>query len=133
MKEEEKLAIIRAEVIMKVQMGELTATEAAAQLGVSRKTYYEWQERWLQATLKSLSNKAPGRPKKEVNPEVTRLQKEIKQLKEEKSLLKMHLEIKEILEDLSEEDRRSILEGKKTRNQRKRNRKKKAKQKPNRK
>lgn len=42
-RQKDKLAIERAEVILKVQSGELTATEGAAMLKVSRKTYYEWE------------------------------------------------------------------------------------------
>ena len=35
----------RANVILQVQAGLITATEAAQKLGVSRKTYYEWERR----------------------------------------------------------------------------------------
>jgi hypothetical protein len=40
-------ARLRAEVIMKVRCGLMTAQQAAEQLGVSRKTYYQWEERGL--------------------------------------------------------------------------------------
>jgi transposase len=138
MKEEDQKALIRAEVIMQELRGELMVTEAAAQLGISRKTYYEWQKRALDGLITGLKDKPSGRPKKEVDPEVVKLKNKLNQVQEERDLLKMHLEIKEILEDLSEEDRQSILANKaikaeiKTRNQRKRNRKKKVNKKPNR-
>jgi DNA-binding XRE family transcriptional regulator len=45
--EAEDLAQRRAEIIVQVQSGQLTATEAARQLGVSRKTYYQWERRAL--------------------------------------------------------------------------------------
>ena len=35
-------ARLRAQLIMKVRCGLMTAAEAAKQLGVSRKTYYKW-------------------------------------------------------------------------------------------
>lgn len=41
----------RAALIVQVQCGQITATEAAAQLGISRKTYYEWEKRALSAMV----------------------------------------------------------------------------------
>ena len=35
-------SVLRAEMIMKVRCGLMTAAQAAARLGVSRKTYYKW-------------------------------------------------------------------------------------------
>ena len=52
----------RAEVIMKVRSGFLTATEGAALLGISRKTYYKWENRALGAMLSELEEKKAGRP-----------------------------------------------------------------------
>jgi len=42
---EQKLARERALVILRVRSGVLTAKQGAQELGVSRKTYYEWEER----------------------------------------------------------------------------------------
>lgn len=55
-------ARMRAEVILKVRAGLMTATEAAAMLGVSRKTYYQWEKRGLGAMLRQLEDQSPGRP-----------------------------------------------------------------------
>ena len=44
---QQQTARLRAEVIMKVRCGLLTAQQAAEHLGVSRKTYYKWEERGL--------------------------------------------------------------------------------------
>ena len=41
----------RALLIMQVQAGVISATEAARQLGISRKTYYKWERRALKALL----------------------------------------------------------------------------------
>ena len=38
----QQMARLRAELIMKVRCGLMTAAEAARQLGVSRKTFYKW-------------------------------------------------------------------------------------------
>jgi len=39
------LAQKRARIIMQVRGGTMTAEEGANQLGVSRKTYYEWEKK----------------------------------------------------------------------------------------
>jgi transposase len=52
----------RAEMILKVRSGQMTATAAAAALGVSRKTYYQWEARGLSGMLKQLEEQEPGRP-----------------------------------------------------------------------
>ena len=49
MEREKKLARDRAAIILQVRSGALTAVEGAERLGVSRKTYYEWEDRALQA------------------------------------------------------------------------------------
>ena len=40
----------------------MTATEAAHLLGVSRKTYYKWEQRGLAAILEGLQEQTGGRP-----------------------------------------------------------------------
>ena len=47
-------ARLRAELIMKVRCGLITARQAADQLGVSRKTFYKWEQRGLFALLEEL-------------------------------------------------------------------------------
>jgi transposase len=69
---------------MKVRCGLMTATEAAHLLGVSRKTYYKWEQRGLAALLEGLQEQTGGRPEipqqqrreAEVEKQVTRLQLE---------------------------------------------------------
>jgi transposase len=51
----------RAEVIMKVRCGLLTAQQAAEHLGVSRKTYYKWEERGLAGLLSCVRAGRVGR------------------------------------------------------------------------
>ena len=58
MEKEKKLARERASIILQVRSGALTATEGAERLGISRKTYYEWEDRALQAMALALENHA---------------------------------------------------------------------------
>lgn len=55
--------------ILEVLGGRLNATQAAQELGVSRKTFYEWQERALEAMRKALRDRPAGRPLQPVDPE----------------------------------------------------------------
>lgn len=52
----------RAEMILKVRGGQLSASEAAQALGISRKTYYKWEQRGLAALLEGLCERSSGRP-----------------------------------------------------------------------
>jgi transposase len=54
-------ARLRAEMIMKVRCGLLTARQAADRMGVSRKTFYKWEQRGLNALLDSVTDQPPGR------------------------------------------------------------------------
>ena len=54
-------ALLRTEMIVKVRAGLMTATAAAEALGVSRKTYYKWEKRGLQAMLAAGEAEKPGR------------------------------------------------------------------------
>jgi hypothetical protein len=62
------LARQRAELIMQVRSGSLTAKEAARQLRISRKTYYKWERRALAAMAEALVNRRHGRPPLRVDP-----------------------------------------------------------------
>jgi transposase len=73
-------AQLRASVIMRVQKGEVTATEGARLLGVSRKTYYQWEKRGLSGLLSGVSEQEPGRPSNLIDPEKDALQRKVAQL-----------------------------------------------------
>jgi transposase len=73
-------AQLRASVIMRVQKGEITATEGARLLGVSRKTYYQWEKRALSGLLAGVSEQEPGRPSTQIDPEKEALQRKVAQL-----------------------------------------------------
>lgn len=93
-------ARLRAELIMKVRCGLLTAQQAAEQLGVSRKTYYQWEERGLSALLSSLADKASGRPSQPVDSEKQALQRQLEQAHRECAILQHKMALKDVLFDL---------------------------------
>ncbi|HID46805.1 MAG TPA: helix-turn-helix domain-containing protein [Chromatiaceae bacterium] len=84
----------RAEMIMKVRCGLLTAKQAATQLGVSRKTYYKWEQRGLSALLKGVDDQKGGRPKKP-EPE-SDLEKQLAHSRAEIESLRQKLKLKDI-------------------------------------
>lgn len=73
----------RAEVIFQVRSGQMTATAAAQQLGISRQQYYQWEQRALQALLSSLEDQPTGRPKIPTDPEKEKLQHRVEQLEQQ--------------------------------------------------
>jgi transposase len=73
-------ALLRTEMIVKVRAGLMTATAAAEALGVSRKTYYKWEKRGLQAMLAAGQAENPGRRSKEETAEVRALKRKVKTL-----------------------------------------------------
>jgi len=90
-------ARLRAEVIVKVRAGLMTATAAAAQLGVSRKTYYEWEARGLGGMLENLKDQPLGNPPSPVSPEQVALQEKVAQLEQELAVAKQTAEIRAVL------------------------------------
>jgi transposase len=90
----------RAEVIMKVRCGLMNARQAAAELGISRKTYYKWEQRGLSALLTGLEDQPPGRPCQPVNREKQALESQLEQAQRENALLKHKVELKDVLTDL---------------------------------
>jgi transposase len=94
---ERKLARERASVILQVRSGALTAKEGAKLLGVSRKTYYEWEEKSLKAMALALENRPAGRPPVPVDEEKERLQERIRELEKKLDLAEKTIEVKELL------------------------------------
>lgn len=96
-------ARLRAKLILKVRAGELSATEAAEQLGISRKTYYKWEERGLRGMLEALSDRAPGRPASEPEPETEALRETTRALEKELRLGRRSEALRQTLRDLEKE------------------------------
>ena len=97
MEKEKKRARDRAAIILRVRSGALTATEGAERLGVSRKTYYEWEDRALQAMALALENHSPGRPPVLLDAEKEELQRQVRDLEKRLYLAEKTIEVKDLL------------------------------------
>jgi transposase len=102
---EQELARERALVILRVRSGAMTAKQGAQALGVSRKTYYQWEERALKAMALALENRVAGRPcvstdeeKETLRQRIGELEKKLTRLSAKKlDLAEKALEVKELL------------------------------------
>jgi transposase len=95
--EEQELARERALVILRVRSGAMTAKQGAQALGVSRKTYYQWEERALKAMALALENHVAGRPCVSTDEEKETLRQRIRELEKKLYLAEKALEVKELL------------------------------------
>jgi transposase len=75
----------------------LTAKEGAKLLGVSRKTYYEWEEKSLKAMSLALENRPSGRPPLSLDPEKEALRERVRELEKKLDLAEKTIEVKELL------------------------------------
>jgi transposase len=92
------LARQRAQLIMQVRSGLLSAQEAARQLGISRKTYYKWERRALAAMVDALGNREHGRPPRPTDPEKEALQRQTEELQAKIQVLEQTARIRQALE-----------------------------------
>src|SRR5512147_1384564 len=97
MEKEKKLARERAAIILQVRSGALTATEGAERLGISRKTYYEWEDRALKAMAQALENQTPGRPSVPPDAEKEGLRGKVRDLEKRLYLAEKTIEVKDLL------------------------------------
>ena len=97
MEQEKKLARERASIILQVRSGALPAKEGAERLGISRKTYYEWEDRALQAMALALENHSPGRPPVLLDAEKEGLQRQVRDLEKRLYLAEKTIEVKDLL------------------------------------
>jgi transposase len=105
---EEAKALQRQRVILAVLADRMTATQAALELGVSRKTFYEWRDRGLAAMLEALQDRPGGRPPLPVDPEKTQLQEALETVEQERLVLESRLRIQEAMRQTFNE----LLQGK---------------------
>jgi len=94
---DEERARERAAVVFAVRSGRITAEEGAKRLSVSRKTYYEWERRALQAMTEALENKAPGRPATPRDEEKQRLQQQVAELRNKLFVAEKTVEVRDML------------------------------------
>jgi transposase len=78
-----------------VRSGALKASAAARQLGVSRKTYYKWERRALQAMVEALESRPRGRPPCARDPRKEGLLEEVGRLRRRLLLAEQRLGIQE--------------------------------------
>lgn len=91
----------RAEIILQVRSGQITATDAARLLGISRKTYYQWEQRALSGMLAGLENRDPGRPlTPRPDPETLRLKQKVSELENQLKVMEQVHELRGMLEQL---------------------------------
>jgi transposase len=87
----------RALVVFAVRSGQITAEEGARRLGVSRKTYYEWERRALQAMTGALENKPSGRPPIPKDEQKERMEEEIAELQNRLFVAEKTVEVRDML------------------------------------
>jgi len=86
---------------MKVRCGLMKATEAAALLGVSRKTYYKWEQRGLAGLFAGLEEKTAGRPETEAQDRARAdLEQQLAQAQRDKELLQKKMELKDLVHQM---------------------------------
>ncbi len=87
----------RAGVVFAVRSGQITAEEGARRLGVSRKTYYEWESRALQAMTEAMEDRSPGRPDTPPDEEKQRLEEQVADLQKKLLVAKQTTEVRDML------------------------------------
>jgi transposase-like protein len=93
---------LRASLILQVRAGQITAQEAARQLGISRQAYYKWERRALRALLQSLADQPRGRPPSETDPEKEQLQNRVQALEKQVRLHEERDQIRILLKQMEE-------------------------------
>src|SRR6516164_9999414 len=98
-------AQLRASLILQVRSGQITAQEAARQLGISRQAFYKWEKRGLKALLNALQDQPPGRPKGTTDPEKDQLKNRVEELEHKVRLYEQRDELRKLLKQMEEPDR----------------------------
>lgn len=89
----------RAQLILQVRSGQMTATQAAKTLGISRQAYYQWEKRALQAMINALEDQPSGRPKNPSDLEKQKLHDRIQELEQQVQEQKRREELHQILSE----------------------------------
>jgi hypothetical protein len=91
----------RAELIMKVRCGLMSATQAAAELGVSRKTYYKWERKGLAGMLESVGDRPAGRHRQGPEPRESVLERQLAAMHRENEIMRQRMALKDIAIELN--------------------------------
>jgi len=95
-------ARLRAELILKVRSGLMTASAAAKTLGVSRKTYYKWEQRALAGMVEGICERDSGRPASEPDEEKESLKRKVVELERDLRLRQQSEELGKLLRSEAE-------------------------------
>jgi transposase len=115
MKNNESKARERAAVILRVRSGQISAKEGAKQLGVSRKTYYQWEKRALEGMMNQLEEQPPGRPPKQSDPALEAMKQTISALEAKLKVAEQTAEVRSILLAMEQNQAKRDLKKKKSR------------------
>lgn len=94
MSRKETTARERAMLIVQVQAGKMTVKEAAQALAIAPKTYHEWEKRGLEAMMRGLTDREPGRPTTAPDPETRKLQQEVTRLRQHVMIMEKTAELR---------------------------------------
>src|SRR5579859_5084008 len=97
---------LRASLILQVRAGQITAQQAAQQLGISRQAFYKWEKRALKALLHALQDQPAGRPKGTTDPEKEHLKSRVEQLERQVRLFEQRDELRSLLKQMESRDDR---------------------------
>lgn len=79
----------RLQIVMKVQLGQMTAREAAQALGLSRRQYYRLEVDMLRAALGAVTPGKPGPKPRIVDAEQAKLEEQVRALQREREVLEI--------------------------------------------
>ena len=97
---------LRASLILQVRAGQITAQQAAQQLGISRQAFYKWEKRALKALLRALQDQPAGRPKGTTDPEKDQLKRRVEELERQVRLHEQRDELRVLLKQMESRDDR---------------------------
>lgn len=103
----------RAATILQVRSGQMSASEGARSLGISRKTYYQWEKRALRGMMEQLLEQEPGRPATTQDPQMTAMQARIQELEAKLKVAEQTAEVRAILRDMERAQEKRALKKKK--------------------
>jgi len=95
----------RASLILQVRAGQISAQEAAQQLGISRQAYYKWEQRALGALLQALEDQPKGRPPAPSDPVKDQLQSRVEELEKKVRLYEQREELRALIKQMEEPDK----------------------------
>lgn len=96
----------RLEIVMRVEVGQLTVREAAKALGISPKHFYRLETKVMAAALLAATPGKRGRKSRAVDPRIAALEERVRKAEREKELLQIRAKD---LEEVNAEIQSSVL------------------------